>query len=117
MENSMSTVQDPLHKSGIDIVIARKNKETKESSPPQYHIPWQAPRESKHSKDHDKEAVVIKPKDKRQRRPNKKWQEQQYHPSQQVPEELELPMDQANEDNVEKIGESNNISQVESTSD
>ena len=47
----------------------RRNKETKESLKPQYYIPRQAPRKSKHSKDHNKEeAVAIKPKDKRQRR-------------------------------------------------
>ena len=51
----------------------RKNKETKESSRPQYHIPKQAPRESKRSMDQDKEeAVVVKPKDKRQRKENRK---------------------------------------------
>ena len=94
----------------------RKNKETKEPSKPQYHIPKQAPKESKRSKDHNKEEdVEIKPKIKRQKRENKKSQEQQYHPPQQVPEELELPMEQVNEADVENIEESNNVSQVENT--
>ncbi len=35
----------------------RKNKETKESSKPQYHLPGQAPREPKLSKDQDEENL------------------------------------------------------------
>ena len=66
--------------------------------------------------DYDKEeAVAIKPKDQTQRRENKKLQKQQYPPLQQVPEEPELPMDQANKEDVERIGERNNISQVKNT--
>ena len=96
----------------------KKNKGKKESAKPQYHIPRQASRESKYSKDQEKgEAVVVEPRDKRQRRENKKSPEQQYHPPQQVPEELELPMDQANKEDAEKIGKSNNIPQVGNTTD
>ena len=54
----------------------RKNKETKESSKPQYHLPRQAPREPKHSKDQDEEELVVaEPSSKRQKRENEKFQE------------------------------------------
>ena len=94
----------------------RKVKETKGPSKPQYHIPKQAPKDSKQSKNHNKEKEVEnEPKTNRQKKETKRSQEPQYHPPQQVPEELELPMEQVNEANGENIEERNNVPQVENT--
>ena len=90
----------------------RRVKETKGPSKPQYHIPKQIPKDSKQSKNHNKQREVeYEPKT----NIRKKETKQQYHPPQQVSEELELPMEQVNEANVENIEEGNNVPQVENT--
>ena len=61
--------------------------------------------------------MVVEPSNKRQRRENEKLSKQQYHLPQPVPEELELPMDHAKEEDVEKVGESNNTPNMENTTD
>ena len=57
----------------------RKNKETKESSKPQYHPPRQGPEELPRGWSQD-DTVIAEPSSKRQRKEKEKSLEQQYHP-------------------------------------
>ena len=60
---------------------------------------------------------MAEPTNKRQRRENQKSSKQQYHLSQQVPQELELPMNQVKEEDVAIEEESNNTLNPENTTD
>ena len=77
----------------------RKNKETKESSKPKYHPPRQETKEAP-SNQSQEEVVITEPNNKRQKTEKEKSSQQQYNPPQEISEELELPIDQTEEEEI-----------------
>ena len=83
-----------------------------------YHVPKQVPKESKYPGDNNKEKDLdFEPKTKKQKKGKDKLEEQQYHPLKQVPNNLELPMEQFADADVENVREINNVPQEENTTD